>query len=126
MRWLDRLVGSRERPDPLAEALRASQTGDYVAALAIWEPLARAGGARAQCNIGVWFSEGLGVGRNPDLALKWLTLAAENGDPVGQRNLAAAYFNGLGVPSDFARAAALYRAAAEQGDGPAQDMLSWM
>ena len=58
--------------------------------------------------------------------LRWLTLAAEAGDPVGQRNLAALYFKGEGVEQDHARAAELYRAAAEQGDGPAQDMLSWM
>ena len=87
MRWLDRLV---ERRDPLADALRASQAGDYATALAIWEQLARAGVARAQSNIGACFSEGLGVGRDPALAVKWLTLAAESGDPVGQRNLAAA------------------------------------
>jgi hypothetical protein len=32
----------------------------------------------------------------------------------------------FGVGPDYVRAAALYRAAAEQGDGPAQDMLSSM
>src|ERR1700674_2931250 len=127
MRWLERLTGSRApRRDPLAEALAASQAGDYATALALWEPLAQAGVARAQNNIGACFSEGLGVERDPALALRWLSLAADGGDPVGQRNLATAYFKGLGVPSDGARAAELYRAAAEKGDGPAQDMLSWM
>ena len=58
--------------------------------------------------------------------MKWLSLAAEAGDPLGQRNLAIAYFNGLGVVRDGARAAELFRAAAEAGDGLAQDMLSWM
>jgi TPR repeat protein len=36
------------------------------------------------------------------------------------------YFRGEGVEQDAQRAAKLYRAAAEAGDGPAQDMLSWM
>ena len=54
---------------------------------------------------GACFSEGLGVERDPALALRWLSLAADGGDPVGQRNLATAYFKGLGVPSDGARAA---------------------
>jgi uncharacterized protein len=45
---------------------------------------------------------------------------------VGRRNLAALYFKGEGVEQDHARAAELYRAAAEIGDAPAQDMLSWM
>src|SRR5262249_8971488 len=35
-------------------------------------------------------------------------------------------FKGEGVAQDNARAATLYRAAAEQGDAQAQDMLSWM
>jgi hypothetical protein len=58
--------------------------------------------------------------------LRWLTLAADAGDPVGQRNLAALYFTGTGVAQDYARAAELYLSASEQDDGPAQDMLSWM
>ena len=45
---------------------------------------------------------------------------------MGTRNLAALYFKGEGVEQDHARAADLYRAAAEAGDGQAQDMLSWM
>ena len=125
MRWLERLTGSRAPPvNPMDEASAAAKAGDYAAALALWEPLAHAGVARAQNNIGACFSEGLGVERDPALAVKWLSLAAEGGDPVGQRNLATAYFNGLGVVRDGARAAELYRAAAEQGDGLAQDMLS--
>src|SRR5580698_2124808 len=97
MLWLERLTGRRPPHDPLAEALAASKAGDYAAALALWEPLARAGVARAQNNIGACFSEGLGVERDPALALKWLSLAAEGDDPLGQRNLAAVYFNGMGV-----------------------------
>src|ERR1700744_2581364 len=83
-------------PDRMAEALAASKAGNYAAALAIWEPLARDGVARAQNNIGACFAEGLGVPREPEFAVKWLTLAADAGDPVGQRNLAAAYFDGMG------------------------------
>src|SRR5271166_141406 len=126
MRWLERLTGRRRpRPDPLAEARAAADAGDYAAALALWGPLAQAGVARAQNNIGACFLEGLGVDRDPVLAVKWLSLAAAGGDPVGRRNLATAYYKGTGVARDGARAAELYRAAAEQGDGPAQDMLSF-
>src|ERR1700688_273303 len=124
MRWLERLMNSRAPPgDPLAEANAAAVRGDYAAALALWAPLAHAGVARAQSNIGACFCEGLGVERDPALAIKWLTLAAEPADPVGQRNLATLYLRGLGVAVDGARAAELYRAAAEQGDGLAQDAL---
>lgn len=111
----------------MAQALFAANAGDYAAALALWEPLAQAGVARAQNNIGACFAEGLGVPLDRDLALKWLRLAAEGGDPVGQRNYAAFHMQGLsGDDPDYAVAADYYRRAAEQGDAPAQDMLSWM
>jgi TPR repeat protein len=48
----------------MGEAYEAAQRGDYPAALAIWGPLAHAGIARAQTNIGACFAEGLGVERD--------------------------------------------------------------
>ena len=129
MRWRDRFARQpAEMPvsERMATALEAARRGDHATALAIWEPLAHAGVARAQNNIGACFAEGLGVERDPGLAFRWLTLAAEGNDPVGQRNLASLYFRGEGVEQDYRRAAELYRRAAEQGDAPAQDMLSWM
>lgn len=130
MGWLDRLRGRGRAPPStgtaMAEAAAAAERGDYRAALGIWGPLAHAGVGRAQNNIGACFAEGLGVERDAALALRWLTLSAESGDPVGQRNLAALHFKSEGVPQSDAEAMRLYRLAADQGDGPAQDMLSWM
>ncbi|WP_421988448.1 tetratricopeptide repeat protein [Roseococcus sp.] len=129
MAWLDRLRGAPASlpPDPMEEAMAVFRAGDYAAALELWEPLARAGNARAQSNIGGCFAEGLGVPANPRIAEKWLNLAAEAGYAPGQRNLATLYLRGgEGVEADPARAATLYRAAAEQGDALAQDMFSWM
>src|SRR5262245_66548022 len=120
MRWLDR-VSRSNTPNvaaQMAAAHAAANRSDYATALDIWGPLAQVGVARAQNNVGACFAEGLGVARDPALALGWLTLAAEAGDPVGLRNLAAACFKGEGVALDYARAAELYRAAAEQGAGP--------
>ncbi|MGI2030802.1 tetratricopeptide repeat protein [Rhizobium panacihumi] len=137
MRWLDRFRRSTTEPTPVADptteqmdaALTAAKAGDYDTALALWEPLARAGHARAQNNIGACFAEGLGVPSDRPLALKWLTLSADAGDPVGQRNCAAFHMQGsdaTGSDADPAKAAKLYRLAAEQGDAEAQDMLSWL
>ncbi|MDI7860355.1 sel1 repeat family protein [Rhizobiaceae bacterium n13] len=131
MRWLDRIRGWKPQAapaaDPMAEALAAAQAGDYDTALGIWEPLARAGNGRAQNNIGACFAEGLGVPADRGLALKWLRLAAEAGDPVGERNYAAFHMQGLtGMDADYGIAAEYYQRAAEKGDAPAQDMLSWM
>lgn len=109
------------------KALAAADAGDYETALALWEPLAQAGIARAQNNIGACFSEGLGVPVDRPLALKWLRLAAEAGDPVGERNYAAFHMHGYdGAEPDYAIAADFYRRAAEKGDALSQDMLSWM
>src|SRR5215470_5464803 len=130
MGWLDLLARKSSADTSVAErmssAYDAASRGDYRAALALWTPLAHAGVARAQSNIGACFSEGLGVERDTKLAERWLLLASEGGDTIGQRNLATLYFKGEGVEQDNERAATLYRAAAEQGDAQAQDMLSWM
>ncbi|TWF52280.1 tetratricopeptide repeat protein [Neorhizobium alkalisoli] len=131
MRWLDRVLGRSSEPaleaDPMTQALAAANAGDYERALSIWEPLARAGVARAQNNIGACFAEGLGVPVDRSLALQWLRLSAEAGDPVGERNYAAFHMQDIeGTDADYGIAADFYRRAAEKGDGPAQDMLSWM
>jgi TPR repeat protein len=84
----------------MAAAHAASQRQGYAAALAIWGPLAQAGVARAQNNVGACFAEGLGVERNQQLALRWLTLAAARGDADAQAMLGAAYHLGAGVPRD--------------------------
>ena len=100
MGLLDRLAmrgrgaGEQDVVARMAEAYDAAGCGDYPEALAIWGPLAQAGVTRAQNNVGACFAEGLGVERDQGLALRWLTLAAEAGDPVGRRNLAALYFKG--------------------------------
>ena len=131
-RWFAPVAGASPQPaamDVAAElraAHDAAERGDYQEALAIWGPLAHAGVARAQNNIGACFAEGHGVARDPELALRWLTLAAEAGDPVGQRNLAELYFKGEGVAQNDDEARRWYLAASEQGDAAAQDMLSWM
>ena len=132
MRWLDALA-RKARPgdtaavaDRMAETYDASSRDNYARALEICGPLAQAGVARAQNNIGACFSEGLGVERDLKLAAQWLNPAAAAGDAVGPRNCTALHFKGDRVEQDCARAMELYRASAAQGDGPAQDMLSWM
>lgn len=125
MGWLDRLR-QPSLDEAMATALAAAKAGDYATALGIWEPMARAGNARAQNNIAACFSAGYGVAEDVRLAAKWLELSAASGDPVGQRNLATLYFRGEGVEQDDDEAMRLYRLAADQGDATAQDMLSWM
>ncbi|MBS9719616.1 sel1 repeat family protein [Tianweitania sp. BSSL-BM11] len=133
MRLLDRIFGRKPDPapvveiDPMTEALAAAKAGDYAVALPIWERLAEENHARAQNNLGACYAEGLGVAKNRGRAGDLLRRSAEAGDPVGQRNYAAFHMQGLnGDDPDYPAAADYYRRAANQGDAPAQDMLSWM
>jgi uncharacterized protein len=52
-----------------------------------------------------------------------LRLKAEQGDPVAQYKLAAAYEHGEGVPKSLADAVSWYRKSAQQGYAPAQNDL---
>src|SRR5690606_37751659 len=116
MRWLDRFRPTRKADSDMASALAAAKSGDYAVALAIWEPLARAGNARAQNNIAACFSAGHGVEADPALAAKWLRLSAQSGDPVGQRNLATLHFSCHGVAEADGDAGRLHQLLAGQTD----------
>ena len=78
----------------MAEALGAWQAGDHGVALDLWAPLAQAGVARAQSNMGAAFLQGQGVERDPDKAVAWLRRAADQGDAGAQRNLALCHYEG--------------------------------
>ena len=112
--------------DRMKRAQAAWAAGEHDVALALWEPLAQQGVARAQSNLGAAFLEGRGVARDVDRAVDWLKRAAEQGDAGGQRNLALCHYEGWGVPLDLAQAALWYEKAATQNDADAQDVLSYM
>ena len=103
----------------LARARDLAKAGHIADALAIWQPLAEAGIARAQTNLGACYATGNGVPADPAAARSWLQRGAEGGDTLGQRNLAT-----LLLATDPTGAAEWYRRAAEQGDAVSQDELS--
>jgi hypothetical protein len=53
-------------------------------------------------------------------ALKWIRLAANQGNPVAQAGLGLMYYSGEGVPQNYAEALKWYRLAANQGNPVAQ------
>src|SRR5258708_12988430 len=101
MAWLSKLSPRTWQAERrLHKALTAWNAGDYGVALDLWAPLAQAGVARAQSNMGAAFLEGRGVERDPEKAATWLQLAAEQGDAGGQPNLALSSSTDSAVPQD--------------------------
>ena len=108
------------------KGLAAYNAGDYATALQEWTPLAEAGDAFAEYNVGIMYYHGQGVSQDYAEAIKWYRLAAEQGKGNAQYNLGLMYNNGDGVPQDFKEAVKWYRLAAEQGDADAQSNLGAM
>ena len=76
--------------------------------------LAEQGYPLAECQIGYFYYDGLGVEKNLDKAVWWTRRAADHGDRDGQCNLAWFYEDAIGVERDMEQAAFWYRQAALQ------------
>ena len=84
-----------------ATGLAAYERRDYAAAIREWQPLADAGDASAQFNLGLLHYDGLGVPQNFAEAAEWFRKAADKGYTKAQLNLGAMYGTGRGVKRDF-------------------------
>ena len=62
------------------------------------------GDANSQYNLGVIYTNGIGVPQDDKEAVKWYLLAAEQGYASAQYNLGLMYNNGEGVPQDHVMA----------------------
>lgn len=78
-------------------------------------PLAEKGYPLAECQIGYFYFDGLGVEKDLSKAFYWTERAAQHGDRDGQYNLAWFYEEGLGTAPDMERAKRWYCRAAAQG-----------
>ena len=76
--------------------------------------LAEQGYPLAECQVGYFYFDGLGVEKDMEKALYWTRRAAEHGDRDGQHNLAWFHEEGIGVERDMEQAAFWYRRAALQ------------
>jgi hypothetical protein len=110
----------------LDAGLAAAKRGDYHQALAQWMPLAKAGNAEAQYDIGWLYAYGHGVPQDYGKALDWYRKSAAQGNLSAISNIGRLYQNGLGVAEDDAAAVQWYRLAADGGNGVAQYNLGSM
>lgn len=97
--------------DTLASVVQAAEQGD----------------AKAQMRMGIIYDNGL-EGRLQDYAqaARWYRMAALQGLPEAQNNLAVLYKDGQGLPQDYAQAAHWFTLAARQGNVLAQSNLGWL
>ena len=96
----------------------AAQAGDFATALQEWAPLAEAGDASAQINLGFMYINGRGVPQDYKEAVKWYKLAAEQGLAQAQYNLGVMYDNGDGVLQNNTMAHMWYNIGAANGYEP--------
>jgi TPR repeat protein len=88
--------------------------------------LARQGDVRAQTTIGLMYSRGYGVTKDPQAAHRWWSFAAAANDAGAQYNLGLAYANGDGVAQDYSQAALWYEKAAQRTHVQAQTNLGML
>ncbi len=86
--------------------------------------LAAQGYPLAECQVGYFYYDGLGVEKNLDKALFWTKRAAEHGDRDGQYNLAWFYEEGIGVEQNLEQAKYWYKQAALQNHDMAIEKCS--
>ena len=110
----------------LESAMAAYDAGDYETSAELLIPLAEAGDAQAQFNLGLMYDQGFGVPKDYTEAIKWYRKAAAQGLALAQANLGIMYEKGFGVQQDYAEAVKWYRKAAVQGNHKAQRSLGVM
>jgi hypothetical protein len=106
-----------------AAGMTAYVAGDLEGSFAIFRPLAEAGDAEAQNQVGLMYGAGLGVTRDDAEAARWFERAAAQGHHRARSNLARLYLLGLGVEKDTEHAAGLYKRSARAGYVKAQAAL---
>jgi uncharacterized protein len=98
------------------KGVAAYQSGDYGTALQEFTPLAEAGYATAQYNLGLMYDNGRGVPQNYVEAARWFRLAADQGYANAQTNLGVMYNMGQGVLQDNVTAHMWYNIGAANGN----------
>lgn len=112
-------LGGVTSAQDFSRGLDALKRGDFAIALREWQPLAEAGNAAAQFNLGAIYEKGLGVTQDFAEARKWYQSAANLGNAQAQATIGILYETGRGVPQDYVEAYKWASLAAGQGSASA-------
>jgi len=111
----------------IEDAVDAMRAGNFAEAYCIMRPLAEAGDADAQYNIGWMYLNGYGLQVNDNLALQWWERASEQGHADANLSIGMLYSLGEGeVPKDLNKAIDYYLIAVEDGQEDAITFLHSM
>jgi len=121
------LLSSDVFANELDEAVEAMRAGDFAVAYCIMRPLAEAGDADAQYNIGWMYLNGYGLRINDNLALQWWEKASAQGSSDASLSIGMLYSLGEGnVAKDLNKAIDYYLLAAGGGQEDAITILQSM
>ncbi|HEX8513052.1 MAG TPA: SPOR domain-containing protein [Allosphingosinicella sp.] len=112
-------AGAGAAPSDVKAGIDRWTRGDYAGAVAQWRPLAEAGNADAQFNLGQAYKLGRGVPANAATAQSWYQKAARQGHEQAQVNVGLLLYNG----GRRQEALPWIRKAVELGDPRAQYIL---
>jgi hypothetical protein len=115
--------GAREQCD---YAIACELEGDSTEAFRWFLRAADQGLAEAQYQVGLAYSEGLGVEPDPRKAVIWLARAAAQGYAAAYFDLGVAYATGSGVEADHRKAVEWFQRGAAQGHALSECGLGWM
>ena len=116
-------IQSFAQQDRFESGLASKDRGHYATAIRAWLPMAEAGNAEAQNNVGYMYEEGLGVPQNYLLAMNWYRQAADSGLAEAQHNMGMLYHHGYGVAENLIEAFRWFKMAADQELAESEYML---
>lgn len=118
------LLAQPARADSMVACDNVIRAGSEVWAYKNCLPAAEDGKPRAQVIVGMALMTGVGVLKNPELAVSWFMRAAEQNYPAGMYQLGMSKVAGMGTAQDEAGGMALIQKAANAGDPEARSFLT--
>ena len=118
------LFSTAARADHMADCENIIRAGNESWAYRYCLLPAEEGNPKAQVLIGMAFMTGVGINKNPEMAVYWFKRAADQNYPGGMYQLALSKLAGLGTPEDEKGGMALMQKSAQAGSQRAADFLT--